>query len=211
MSGWLRAPAALPPQNNPGNHCIKSSVGPRTAETFCRTNKKVSCPYRDSNHGPSSPWPSHYSDYDIPAPHLDIRAGGGGDTPIRTLTWLAGNPCWGFTGFSAIIVIAHSEDHNSNHGLKQASATYGQYCSFIRPTRSIFKNEICQLESIESTHKNARWQPTSPFTHICRQLPNRYQLPVVLPKFSRHLLINVTAESHDFLIRMRGLYEFLNV
>ena len=50
VDGQLHAPAALPPGNRPGTHCIGGWVGPRAGLDGC----EKSLPHRDSIPGPSS-------------------------------------------------------------------------------------------------------------------------------------------------------------
>ena len=52
VGGQHHAPAALPPRERPGTHCIGGWVGPRTGLGGCGKN---SPPHRDSIPGPSSP------------------------------------------------------------------------------------------------------------------------------------------------------------
>jgi hypothetical protein len=58
VNGQLHAPAALPPGRNPGTHCIGGCLCPRAD----MEKRKISCLCWDSNPGPSSMQPSHYTD-----------------------------------------------------------------------------------------------------------------------------------------------------
>ena len=55
VKGQLHALAALPPRKNSNVHLIGGWVG-LTAGLEDLENRNISCPWRDSNPGPSSPW-----------------------------------------------------------------------------------------------------------------------------------------------------------
>ena len=65
VSGQLHAPAALFPEKNLATYWIGCWVGHR----FGLEKRKISGPYRYSNPGPSSLYPSHYTEYTVPAPY----------------------------------------------------------------------------------------------------------------------------------------------
>jgi hypothetical protein len=69
VSGQIYAPTALTPGKDPGIYWIGDWVGSRTGLDVLE-KRRISCPCRDSNPGPSSPYPSHYTDWASPAPIL---------------------------------------------------------------------------------------------------------------------------------------------
>ena len=65
VSGQLHAPAALLPEKNLATYWIGCWVEHRVG-----LEKRISDAYRDSSPGPFSLYPSHYTEYAVPAAYI---------------------------------------------------------------------------------------------------------------------------------------------